>query len=382
MKVYFDSAATTQMHPEVIEQMLATMSTNFGNPSSTHFYGRETKGLVELTRKKVAKYIHALPAEVIFTSCGTESNNLILRSSVEYLGVKHIITSKLEHKCVAQTTSSLQEHQGVKLSYVTTLPNGEIDFVHLEDLLKNSTEKTLVSLMHANNEIGNLYDIEKIGALAHAYDAFFHSDMVQTLGHLPIDFSKLPVDFASCSAHKFHGPKGAGFAFVRKGTGLKAQITGGGQERNLRSGTENVPGIVGLGKAFELANEHYSNDIPKIKELKSYAIQKLNEAFPTIIFNGKSADLEQSLYTLISLLLPFSDGLIGFELDLKGVASSQGSACSSGAAKNSSVIENIVSADLLKNRTPLRISFSQYNTKEEIDYLVKSLKEIEGNLKS
>ncbi|MGQ1928508.1 cysteine desulfurase family protein [Ornithobacterium rhinotracheale] len=376
MKIYFDNAATTQLRDEVIDYMASHMRTHFGNPSSTHFYGRDAKALIESTRKSIAKYTNTTGAEIIFTSCGTETNNLIIRSCVDYLGVERIITSPLEHKCVAETIKTVEQNKKAEIQKLRVLPNGDLDLEQLEELLKDESKKTLVSLMHANNEIGNIYDIEKIGNLAHQYNALFHTDMVQTLGHYPISLSDLPVDFASSSAHKYHGPKGVGFAFIRKGTGLKAQITGGGQERNMRSGTENLIGIMGMGKAFEIANEEFEKDQKYILELKEYMIAQLKEAFPDIVFNGRSEDSAKSLYAILSVLLPFKDSLIGFELDLKGIAVSQGSACSSGAAKVSDVIDSIVPAEVIEKTTPLRISFSHFNTKEEIDYFVEVLKEI------
>ncbi|MRJ09791.1 cysteine desulfurase [Ornithobacterium rhinotracheale] len=376
MKVYFDSAATTQLRDEVIDYMLTHMRSHFGNPSSTHFFGRDAKALIENTRKSIAKYTNTTGAEIIFTSCGTEANNLIIRSCVDYLGVERIITSPLEHKCVAETIKIVEQNKKAEIQKLRVLPNGDLDLAQLEELLKDESKKTLVSLMHANNEIGNIYDIEKIGNLAHQYNALFHTDMVQTLGHYPISLGDLPVDFASSSAHKYHGPKGVGFAFIRKGTGLKAQITGGGQERNMRSGTENLIGIMGMGKAFEIANEEFEKDQKYILELKEYMIAQLKEAFPEIVFNGRSEDSTRSLYAILSVLLPFKDSLIGFELDLKGIAVSQGSACSSGAAKVSDVIDSIVPAEVIEKTTPLRISFSHFNTKEEVDYFVEVLKEI------
>ena len=380
MKVYFDSAATTRPHESVIESMVSAMKNSFGNPSSTHSFGRQTKGLIENARKIISKYTKVTSGEIIFTSCGTEANNLIIRSSVDYLGVNRIVTSHMEHKCVAETVKTICNDRKIKLEYVNVLPNGDLDYNHLESVLKSDDTKTLVTLMHANNEVGNIYDINKIGELTKKYDAYYHADMVQTLGHFPIDLKELPVDFASSSAHKYHGPSGVGFAYIKKGTGLKAQITGGGQERNLRSGTENLAGIVGMGKAFEIANENYEEDVKYIQELKDYAITKLKETFPGIIFNGKCTDKKESLYTIISILLPFKDSLIGFELDLKGIAISQGSACSSGAAKVSDVMHVLLNDEVINKMTPLRISLSRYNTKEEVDYLVNSLKEIEEKI--
>lgn len=376
MRVYLDNAATTSLRPEVMEVMINTMRSDFGNPSSTHKFGREAKAKLENVRKNIAKQTGVNSAEIVFTSCGTEANNLVIRSAVEHLGVKHIITSHLEHKCVANTVSELEQNGKVTVDYLTVLPNGDLDMNELENYLKNSNQKTLVTLMHANNEVGNLYDIQKIGNLAHENNAIFHSDMVQTLGHFPINLNELPVDFASSSAHKYHGPKGVGFLYVKKGTGLKAQITGGGQEKNLRSGTENLHGVIGMGEAFDIAMENYKIESEYIKNLKNYTLQKFQDTFPDIKFNGKSGDLNSSLYTLINVLLPFRDSMLSFELDLKGIAASQGSACSSGATSTSKVLSLLLTEEELENSTPLRISFSHENTKEDIDYLVNSLQKI------
>lgn len=377
MKVYFDSAATTQIHPEVIDEMVKLMRETFGNPSSTHIFGRSGKALIENARKSIAQKVNVSSGEIIFTSCGTEANNLIIRSCVESLGVEHIITSPLEHKCVALTTEEMKNNRNVIKSLIKIKPDGDYDYIDLERKLEESDKKTLVSLMHANNELGNIYDVKRIATICKKHNALFHSDMVQTLGHFPIDLQEIGVDFASSSAHKYHGPKGVGFAYIKRGSGLRSQITGGGQERNMRSGTENVHSIVGMRKAFEMANQNFDQEIEKVLHLKKYAKEKLQQAFPQILFNGKSGDMEHSLYTLLSLSLPFKDGLIGFELDLKGIGASQGSACSSGAAKSSAVLSQILSPEIIASTTPLRISFSIYNTTEEIDYLVQSLKEIE-----
>lgn len=374
-RVYLDNAATTHMHEEVIDAMVNAMKLNFGNPSSTHFYGRESKGIIENVRKKIAQLIGVQSAEIIFTSGGTEANNLILRSSVEHLGVQRIITSNIEHSCVDETVRSLNENQNVEVEYVRLNTLGEIDLTDFENLLKSSDKKTLVCLMHANNEIGNLNPVDKIGNLCQDHNALFHCDMVQTLGHYPLNLKELPVDFASSSAHKFHGPKGIGFAYIKKSTALKAQITGGGQERNMRSGTENLHGIIGLGKAFEMANDNFEQEIGYVHSIKNYAIEQLKSHIPDVFFNGL-CEKEESLYTLISISLPFKNPLIGFELDLRGIACSQGSACQSGAAKSSRVLNSILTEDFLNKTTPLRISFSNDNTKEDVYYLVKVLEEI------
>lgn len=375
-KVYFDNAATTPLHPEVIDEMADCMKNNYGNPSSTHVFGREAKAKIELARKKIASGLNVAANEIIFTSCGTESNNLIIRSCVEYLGVTRIITSDLEHKCVKETTSEMGRLGKVELLKVKTCERGEIDYDDLEQKLKSSDKKTLVTLMHANNEIGNLLDLKKVQQMCEETDALFHTDTVQTMGHYPLDLKELKVDFASCSAHKLHGPKGIGFAYIKKSTGFHPQITGGGQERGLRSGTENVYGVAGMAKAFELAIRDMDEHKSHIEELKRYAIEKLKANIPGVEFNGFSDDFDKSLYTVLSICLPFSDNLIGFEMELQGIAVSQGSACSSGAAQVSQVLESVLEEGKSSVCSPMRISFSIYNTKDEIDVLIDALKNI------
>lgn len=378
-KVYLDNAATTPLAEEVIDAMVGTMKMNFGNPSSTHSFGQEAKILIENVRRQVADYLHVTPAEIIFTSCGTESNNMIIKSSVEHLGVERIISSPLEHKCVSESILDMKSRKGVEVNYIRPNERGDIDLTKLEELLKASDKKTLVSLMHANNEIGNIIDLKKVAQICKEHNALFHSDTVQTMAHMNLDFSDIPVDFASCSAHKFHGPKGAGFAFIRKSTGLKGIITGGPQERSLRAGTENVCGIVGLGKALELSLNHMDEYTHHMQEIKNYAIEKLSAEIEGIKFNGRSAEQENSLYTVLSALLPYKNPLIGLQLDMKGIAISQGSACSSGASKPSMVMMMVLSEDEMDHCTPLRISFSHMTTKAEIDTLVNALKEISGD---
>jgi len=375
-KIYLDNAATTPLSEEVIDAMVDTMKINFGNPSSTHSFGQEAKILIENVRRQIADYLHVTPAEIIFTSCGTESNNMIIKSCVEHLGVERIISSPMEHKCVSESILDMKNRKGVEVSYIRPNEKGDIDLNKLEELLKSSEKKTLVSLMHANNEIGNLSDIKKIAAICKESNALFHSDTVQTMAHMNLDFSDIAVDFASCSAHKFHGPKGTGFAFIRKATGLKGIITGGPQERSLRAGTENVAGIAGLGKALELSIKNMDSYAQHIQEIKQYAIDKIIAEIPGIKFNGRSAEAENSLYTVVSLLLPYKNPLIGLQLDMKGIAVSQGSACSSGASKPSMVMMMILSEEEMDHCTPLRVSFSHLTTKAEIDTFVEALKEI------
>lgn len=374
-KVYLDNAATTPLNEEVIDAMVATLRNNFGNPSSTHSLGQEAKTLLEEARRKIADTLHVTPGEIVFTSCGTESNNMIIKSCVNYLGVQRIITSPMEHKCVAETCLEMKKLNGVELVYLRPDNKGNFNLNQLADVLKSSDKKTLVTLMHANNEIGNLLDIDKVADLCQENNALFHSDTVQTMAHLNLDFSKTKVDFASCSAHKFHGPKGSGFAFVRKSSGLKGIITGGPQERSLRAGTENVCGIVGLGKAWELSIENMDNYSSHIKGIKNYCKEQVENNISGVKFNGESAT-DNSLYTVLNILLPYKNPLIGLQLDMQGIAVSQGSACSSGAAKPSMVLMSILDEEEMETCTPLRVSFSHYTTKEEIDQFIKALLDV------
>ncbi|SFI71918.1 cysteine desulfurase [Kaistella treverensis] len=380
-KIYLDNAATTPLSEEVIDTMVAVLKTNYGNPSSTHSFGQEAKILLENVRREVANYLHVSPAEIIFTSCGTESNNMIIKSCVNHLGVERIITSPLEHKCVAETVLDMKKRKGVEVVYLRPDNKGDISLNDLTEALQKSDKKTLVSLMHANNEIGNLLDIKKVAEICKENNALFHSDTVQSMAHMELDFSDIKVDFASCSAHKFHGPKGSGFAFVRKSSGLKGIITGGPQERSLRAGTENVCGIAGLGKALELSVNNMEEYSSHIKEIKKYAIEQLQQKIEGVIFNGRSAEMDASLYTVLSVLLPFKDPMIGLKLDMKGIAISQGSACSSGASKPSMVMMMILDEEEMNNTTPLRVSFSHLTTKKEIDALVAALQGIAENFK-
>ena len=375
-RIYLDNAATTPLTEEVIDAMVGVLKNNFGNPSSTHSLGQEAKILIENVRRDVADYLKVSPAEIIFTSCGTESNNMIIKSCVDHLAVERIISSPLEHKCVAETVLDMKKRRGVEVAYLRPDKKGDFSLEQLEKLLKSSEKKTLVTLMHANNEIGNLIDIKKIAQLCKENNALFHSDTVQSMVHMDLDFSDIPVDFASCSAHKFHGPKGSGFAFIRKASGLKGIITGGPQERSLRAGTENVCGIVGLGKALEIYLKNMESFANHIKEIKQYTIDQLSQKIEGVKFNGRSAEMDNSLYTVLSVLLPFKDPMIGLKLDMKGIAISQGSACSSGASKPSMVMMMVVDEDEMDNTTPLRVSFSHFTTKEDIDALADAVQEI------
>ncbi|WP_242094076.1 cysteine desulfurase family protein [Aestuariivivens sediminicola] len=373
--IYFDNAATTPMRNEVIEAMAGTMKNTYGNPSSSHGFGRSAKTLVEKCRKAIAKQFHVSAGEIFFTSGGTEADNLVLRSAVRDLGVKHIITARTEHHAVLHCIEQLQIEYDLQVDYVELNAHGAIDFQHLETLLSGS-EHILVSLMHINNEIGNIIDLKKVALLCKAHNALFHSDTVQSVGHYELPLDDIPIDFLVASAHKFHGPKGVGFAFVRKDSGLKPLIFGGEQERGLRAGTECIHNIVGLEKAMTMAYSNLETEREYIRSLKRYFISKLTSEIPGAKFNGHSGDMDKSTYTLVNVCLPIAfdkASLFLFQLDLKGIACSKGSACQSGSKQNSHVLSELLDHDDLK-KPSVRFSFSIYNTKEEIDYLIKELK--------
>ncbi len=372
MRVYLDNAATTQLAPEVLEVMIPIFTNEFGNPSSTHFYGRQAKASIETSRRKIAKLLNCQPSEIIFTSGGTEADNMAIYSSVHQMGVKHIITSSIEHHAVVHTAEAIEKEGLARISYVKLDSKGNVDLADLEQLL-TTEDKTLVSLMHANNEISTLLPIQKVSQLCRKYDALFHSDTVQTMGHYPFDLQELDIDFITGAAHKFHGPKGIGFLYINKKVKVEALIHGGSQERGLRGGTENIYGIVGIAKALELAYEDVAGHQNHVQGLKSYMIDQLNSIFDDVYIHGES-NPEKSLYTVLNVCFPKTDktGMLLFTLDLKGVACSGGSACSSGAAKGSHVLEGI-NAD--PNRPNVRFSFSRYTTKEEIDFALKMIKE-------
>ena len=372
-KVYLDNASTTQLRPEVVQEMTKVLSEDYGNPSSTHSFGRNAKSILELSRKAVAKCLNATAQEIIFTSCGTEANNWILRSVVKDLKVKRIITSKIEHHAVLHTVQALQNEFGIQVDYVAVKPNGEIDITDLVDLLSQEI-KTLVSLMHVNNEIGTLLDLDKVGRICEQHNALFHSDMVQSVGKTEIDLQHFPIDFMTASAHKFHGPKGVGFAYVKKNSGLQPLFYGGEQEKGLRPGTEALHQIAGMAKALELSYTNLETERNSISELKSHLISKLEVVFPASKINGSP----DGFYTILNVLLPFPDdktAMILFHLDMKGIAVSRGSACQSGSIKPSHVLAEMLSNEDLK-KPSLRISFSHFNTKEDIDLLIEGLKGI------
>ena len=374
--VYFDNAATTPISAEVIDVISEIMKNNFGNPSSSHSFGRSSKVLLEKSRKTIASYLNVSASEIIFTSGGTEADNLVLNSAVKDLDVTHIIISKIEHHAVLHTVEKLQRDFNIKVSYVKLDEFGNIDFKHLENLLQIKA-KTLVSLMHVNNEIGNILDIKRVADLCKLNNALFHSDAVQSVGHYKMDLQDIPVDFLAASAHKFYGPKGVGFAFVRKNSGLRPLITGGEQERGLRAGTESIHNIVGMEVALKNAYDNLDKETGYVKELKQYFIDGIKKAIPGVKFNGGSYSLVKSTYTLVNICLPIAlekSAMLLFQLDLKGIACSKGSACQSGSSQNSHVLTEILNDDDLQ-KPSIRFSFSIYNTKEEIDYVIGVLKE-------
>jgi cysteine desulfurase len=374
MNVYLDNAATTPVDDAVLEAMLPYLKNVYGNPSSTHAAGREARSAIEQSRKKVADLLGVTPAEICFTSGGTEADNTAVNCTVEAFGVKHAITSPLEHHAVLHPLEHLEKQGRIKLHRLETDKTGSVNLQQLEELLAQHPG-SLVSLMHGNNEIGNLNNLLQIGELCAAHEAYFHSDTVQTMGHYALNLKETPVHYAVASAHKFHGPKGTGFLYVRKNTALPPLLHGGSQERERRGGTENVAGIVGLAKAFELAYTDQHAHQQRILNLKKRMITGLQERIEGVEFNGNSMDLENSLYTVLNVSFPPGDnnGMLLFSLDLANVAASGGSACSSGAQQGSHVLNAIGHNP---ERGAVRFSFSRFNTEEEVDYVVNKLSEM------
>jgi cysteine desulfurase len=373
-RIYLDNAATTPMDPAVIETMVTVMSQHFGNPSSTHGHGRKVKNLVEESRSQIAKWLQCKPSEIFFTSGGTEADNLALRGSVNKLGVDAIISSPIEHHAVTHTIEEIAQTHQIPLHWVNILENGHVDMQHLEELLEKCN-KPLVSLMHANNEIGNMIDLDKVGSMVHQYNGIFHCDTVQTMGHFPFDLSADNVDFLCAAAHKFNGPKGVGFLYMNKKHRIPAEITGGSQERDMRGGTENVYGIVGMTKALEICYAHLEEKKVHIETLKEHMMALLTKNIPGIEFNGDPTG--NSLYTVLSVSFPPSDAgsMLLFNLDLAGISASGGSACSSGSVGGSHVIQAIRPNT---ERTTVRFSFGKFNTLSDIETTVDKLKQWYG----
>lgn len=373
MRIYFDNAATTAIDPEVFRVMTSVMQEHYGNPSSIHAHGREVRTLIEKSRKTVAQLLKVSPAEIFFTSGGTEADNMAIRKGIMDNGITHAISSPLEHHAVLHTLQEMEKSGEVSLSMLAVDSKGNVDFSQLEDLLQNSP-RTLVSLMHANNEIGTLLDIERVSELCKQYNALFHCDTVQTMGHYKHDLTKLHIDFLTCAAHKLHGPKGVGFLYINHNVKIKPLLYGGAQERNMRGGTENVYGIVGLAKALEIAYEEMDQHRLHIQGLKSYMMERLSQDIFGVKFNGET-DPHKSLYTVLNVCFPEMDmaDMLLFNLDIAGISASGGSACSSGSNIGSHVLTAIGASAA---RPSVRFSFSKYNTKEEVDLVVAKLQEI------
>ncbi|MDP1803165.1 MAG: cysteine desulfurase family protein [Bacteroidota bacterium] len=373
MKVYLDNAATTKLDENVLKAMMPLMLEDFGNPSSIHAFGRKTRAAIETARKTVAKLLNVTPAEIFFTSGGTEADNMAINQSIATYDIKHVISSIIEHHAVEHTLKMLEKVGKVKVSWVKLDKKGNVDLADLEELLKNNS-RSLVSLMHANNELGTLLPLKEVGELCEKYNAIFHSDTVQTMGHYKMDLRDIKVHFVTCAAHKFHGPKGVGFLYINHLHKISPFIHGGAQERNMRGGTENVYGIVGLAKALEICFDEMEEHQKHIRGLKNYMREQLEKNIPGMAFNGEISD-EKSLYTVLNCCFPkHADAeMLLFNLDILGIAASGGSACSSGSNQGSHVLRGIGS-DM--ERPSVRFSFSKYTTKEEIDFTVKHLIEL------
>lgn len=374
-RIYFDNAATTALDAQVLEAMMPYFTEKFGNPSSVYSYGRETKMAIENARKQVAKILAVTPGEIFFTSGGTESSNTAIISAIRDLGCRHIITSPIEHHATLHCSEEIAKDRNLPLSYVQLTPLGHIDLEHLESLLSSHPEKTLVTLMHANNEIGNLLNVAAVGDLCEKYNAIFHCDMVQTIGHYPINLPALKVHFASAAGHKFHGPKGVGVLYVNAACQIKPMIHGGAQERNMRAGTENLYGIVGFAKALEMATAKQAEDTAYILGLKKYMFEQLQSNFEGVQTNGDT--FGDNLYTVLNVSFPKTEKseMLLFNLDMAGICVSGGSACSSGTTSVSHVIKALHNGQS-SQMVPIRFSFCKHNTKEEIDTVVQKLKEL------
>jgi len=373
-RVFLDNASTTPMAPEIIEMMSEMMKTSYGNPSSMHSFGRESKIVIENARKTIANILNTSPGSIFFTSGGTEADNMAIMCGIYDNDIKHAITSKISHLAILHPLEDLAAAGKIKLSYVNIDKDGEVSLTHLKELLKDN-ERTFVSIMHANNEIGTIQNIKQIGDVCKEYNAIFHSDTVQTIAHFPFNMQELNVDFMAASAHKFHGPKGVGFVYVSEDIQIKPFLRGGGQERNMRAGTENVYGISAMAMAMEMAYAHLEKEVTYIKGLKHYMIDQLQSEIKDVQFYGKCTDLDNSLYTVLSCSFPESDmaEMLLFNLDIMGIACSGGSACSSGSNTGSHVLSAIAPDS---RRPGVRFSFSKYNTKEEIDYVIEKLKDL------
>ncbi len=374
-KIYLDNAATTPLNPEVTEVMCAHLNENFGNPSSTHEFGRKARAALETARKNIAGHFKCAPSQVIFTSGGSEADNLVLKNAVRNWGVKRLISSKIEHHAVLHSLDALARQEGIETEYVRLNEFGDVDLEHLEELLAASDRPSLVSLMLVNNEIGNVLDAREVSRICERHGALFHSDTVQGIGHLDFDLERLPIDFIAASAHKFHGPKGVGFAIVKKGMDFEPLIHGGEQEMGTRAGTENTHSIAGLDKALEMALANFESDRSYVGGLKAYFVEQLQEKIDGVCFNGRSSDPERSAFHILSVRFPKNVPMLLFNLDLKGIAASGGSACQSGSNKGSHVLSEILD-EKEAAKTSVRFSFSRHNTREEIDRVIAALVEL------
>ncbi len=376
MRVYLDNAATTPLDPEVFEAMKPMLLENFGNPSSIHSHGRQVRAALERARKQIGEMINASPGEIFFTSGGTEADNMAIRNGAKAYGIKHAVTTKLEHHAVLHSMDYIRDTYGVQIHYLDVDCDGNADYDQLENILKTH-DKVMVSMMHANNEIATKNDIERIGALCQEYDAIFHTDTVQTMGHFPIDVKKIGMCFLAGSAHKFHGPKGVGFIYVNNERKINPLIHGGSQERLMRAGTENVAGIIGMAKALEMACTEMEDHTNHVKEIKNYMMEQIKEKIPGVSFNGMSNHIDNSLYTVLSVNFPSTmlDEMLLFNLDINGISASGGSACTSGSSTGSHVLDGINDPNEKKGPS-IRFSFSKFNNKEEVDYVVSKLEEM------
>ena len=370
--IYLDNAATTPILPEVIDVISSAMANVYGNPSSIHHVGRKAKSMVETARKNIAKHFNASAQEIVFTAGGSEADNLILRNAVTNLGITTIISSKIEHHAILHTIENLKKEFDISVKFVDLDESGNVNYGHLKQLLQESDDKKLVSLMHVNNEIGNILKLKEVSEMCIANKALFHSDAVQGVGHFKIDLKEIPLDFFVASAHKFHGPKGVGFAYIKRGFGIQPILHGGEQERGARAGTENVHSILGMEKALEISCLNMQEESATIQQIKNYFIEELKQNFKGIEFNGASASETDSSYTILNVRFPKEYGMLLFNLDLKGIAVSGGSACQSGSNMGSHVLHAILPENEAK-KTSVRFSFSKFNTTEEIDYVIQTL---------
>ncbi len=371
-KIYLDNAATTPLDPEVVEVMCGHLRDNFGNPSSTHEFGRKARAALERARKNIAAHFKCSPSQVIFTSGGSEADNLVLKNAVSNWGIRRLISSRIEHHAVLHSLKALAQENGIETEYVRLNEFGDVDLGHLEELLAATDRPSLVSLMLVNNEIGNVLDAGEVSRICSKHNALFHSDTVQGIGHLDFDLQRIPIDFVAASAHKFHGPKGVGFAIVKKGMSFEPLIHGGEQEMGTRAGTENTHSIAGMDKALDMALENFEEDRSYVGGLKAYFVEQLKEKIEGVSFNGRSSDPEKSAFHILSVRFPKNVPMLLFNLDLKGIAASGGSACQSGSNKGSHVLSEILD-ETEAAKTSVRFSFSRQNTREEIDQVITAL---------